>query len=106
MNIGERIKQRRIELGMSQDDLARKLGYAHKTSISKIENGSQNLTQTKIASIASALETTPAYIMGWEDEEEPAPQLDDLEQKILEAYRSLPDSKKLALYEFIIQMKE
>lgn len=37
--IGQRIKQRRIELGMTQEELAHKMGYASKTTINKIENG-------------------------------------------------------------------
>ena len=68
MSIGERIKNRREQLNMSQYELARKLGYKSRSSINKIELGLQNLTQSKIKAIADALDTTPAYIMGWEDE--------------------------------------
>lgn len=67
MNIGERIRYRREELEMSQDELARKLGYKSRSSINKIENDASGLPQTKIVAIASALRTTPAYIMGWEE---------------------------------------
>lgn len=65
MTIGERIKQRRKELGMSQEELAQKVGYKSRTSINKIELDERNLTQRKIKIIADALETTPEYIMGW-----------------------------------------
>ena len=68
MKIGDRIKHRRIELGMSQDELARRLGYRSRSSINKIEKDASGLPQTKIAAIASALLTTPSYIMGWEEE--------------------------------------
>lgn len=67
MSIGDRIRARRIELNMTQDELAQKLGYKSRTSINKIELGNHNLTQSKIKAIADALETTPSYIMGWED---------------------------------------
>lgn len=67
MTIGERIKARREELGLTQQELAEKLGYKSKSSINKIELNIQNLTQSKIKSIAIALETTPSYIMGWND---------------------------------------
>ena len=67
MKIGERIRYRREQVGMSQDDLARKLGYKSRSSINKIENDASGLPQTKIAAIAEALRTTPAYIMGWEE---------------------------------------
>ena len=63
--IGERIKQRRKELGLSQEELAVKLGYKSRSSINKIELNWRNLTQSKIKEIADALDTTPAWIMGW-----------------------------------------
>lgn len=75
MTIGERIKARREELGYSQDDLAKKLGYKSRSSINKIELGYQNLTQSKIKAIADALDTTPSYIMGWTNTPEPPPPL-------------------------------
>lgn len=67
MTIGERIKKRREELGISQDDIAKKLGYKSRSSINKIELGVNSLTQSKIKAIADVLATTPAYIMGWDD---------------------------------------
>lgn len=63
--IGKRIKKRREELEMSQEELAHRAGYKHKTSITKIETGTQGLRQSKIKAIADALLTTPDYIMGW-----------------------------------------
>lgn len=53
---------------MSQDELARLLGYKSRSSINKIELDQRNLTQSKIKAIAEALNTTPSYIMGWEEE--------------------------------------
>lgn len=67
MKIGDRIKFRREQLEMSQDELARRLGYKSRSSINKIENDASGLPQTKIVAIANALQTTPAYIMGWEE---------------------------------------
>lgn len=70
MSIGGRIKSRREELKMSQEELAHLIGYKSKTSINKIELGIQNLKQSKIKEIANALQTTPSYIMGWCDDPE------------------------------------
>lgn len=66
--IGSRIRNRREALGLSQDELGRKLGYKSRSSINKIELDQRNLTQSKIKAIADALNTTPSYIMGWEEE--------------------------------------
>ena len=54
MSIGQRIKSRREELGMSQEDLAHKIGYKSKSSINKIELDIQQLRQSKIKQIADA----------------------------------------------------
>ena len=69
MEIGERIKKRREELGMSQSELAEKVGYTSRSSIAKVETNANGMTQSKIVKFASALETTPSYLMGWEDDE-------------------------------------
>ena len=68
MTIGERIKERREALGMTQQELADRLGYKSRSSINKIEMNGRNLTQSKIKAIADVLQTTPGYIMGWSEE--------------------------------------
>ena len=68
----DRIKSRRTELGLTVEELAHKMGYKDKSSISKIENGKADIPQSKIAAFADALETTPAYLMGWEEQPAPA----------------------------------
>lgn len=65
-DIGSRIKERRIALGMSQDELAEKMGYRSRSTIAKIENGVNDVVQTNIVKFAEILRTTPAYLMGWE----------------------------------------
>ena len=67
LSIGDRIRIRREELGMSQEELARRLGYKSRSSITKIEKDGRELPQKKIADIANVLLTTPSYIMGWEE---------------------------------------
>lgn len=68
--IGERIKKRRLELGMSQDELARIMGYKSRSSINKLERQGQDLPIKRVKQIAEALQTTPEYIMGWEEKPE------------------------------------
>lgn len=66
--LGERIKTRREEIGMTQTQLAEATGYADKSAISKIEKGINDLTQSKIVIFANALRTTSSYLMGWVDD--------------------------------------
>ena len=65
--IYERIRSRRIELGLTVEDLANKMGYKDKSSISKIENGKADIPQSKVLAFARALNTTTAYLMGIDD---------------------------------------
>lgn len=67
MTIYERIRQLRIDNNMSQDDLARAMGYKDRSMITKIESGKVDISQKKIIAFAKVLGTTPAYLMGWSD---------------------------------------
>lgn len=66
-SIHDRIRERRIELGLSQDQLAAKMGYKSRSSINKIESGQADIARNKLEQLAEALLTTPAYLMGWEE---------------------------------------
>lgn len=68
MSVGERIKQRRQELGLSVDEIARQLGK-HRATIYRYESGEiRNLPLNILEPLARALRVSPAYIMGWDAE--------------------------------------
>lgn len=67
MTIGDRIKTRRKYLRMSADELGRRLGKDRST-IYRYEKGDiENLPLDILEPIAVALDTTPQYLMGWEE---------------------------------------
>ena len=66
---GERIRKMRMELGITQEELATRMGYTSKSTITKIEQGIRDVPQNKIVKFADVLGTTPAVLMGWVDEE-------------------------------------
>ena len=68
MDMYKRIKKRREELGLTQEELGVKLGYTSRSSIAKIEAGKIDIPQSKIVAFAKALKTTPSYLMGWEED--------------------------------------
>lgn len=68
MGIGEKIRQRRMELGWSQRDLAEKMGYNHST-ITRIEQGKVDVYQNKIVQFSKVMGVPVAYLMGWEEEQ-------------------------------------
>lgn len=116
--IGTNIMVRRKSLGMTQEELAKKMGYKSKSTINKIENGTNDIPQSKIVKFAGVLETTPGILMGWEKKVEEKPvetanKLADLflgieiketdsEVKImLEEYNSLNEQKKAQVREYV-----
>ena len=68
MTFGERVLNRRKEVGLTQEELAKKLGYKSRSSIAKIENGDRDVPRPMIIELAKALNTTPTQLMGWSDE--------------------------------------
>lgn len=67
MKIGQRIKQRRLELGWSMRELAQKMEYANQSTIARIEKGEIDIPQTKIVQFSKVLGVTVAYLMSWEE---------------------------------------
>lgn len=69
LELYENIRKRRIEMKLTQAELAQKMGYADKSMIAKIEKGLVDLPQSKIIALAKALDTKPGILMGWTDAE-------------------------------------
>ncbi len=100
--IGKNIAAIRKSLGITQEELAELVGYRSKSTINKIELGINDIPQSKIVMFAKALNTTPAVLMGW-DEEEITPTLPSLtegEQALLDLFRQIPPDRQ----ELVLQM--
>lgn len=67
MTVADRIKEKRLELNLSQTELAKRAGYTDKTSISKLEHSKDDISIKQISRVADALGTTIANLMGWAD---------------------------------------
>ena len=63
-DLSTRVRLRREQLGLSQQELARRMGYRSRSSITKLEKGINDLPQSKVEELAQALETTPAALLG------------------------------------------
>lgn len=64
MTIGQRIAERRKTIGLTQDELAKKLNIT-KSAVCKVEKGDDNITLDTIERYAAALKCKPADLMGW-----------------------------------------
>lgn len=67
MEMNRRIRERRLALNLTQEDLAHRLGM-QKSAIAKYESGRvENIKRSVVAKMAEILECSPAYLMGWDD---------------------------------------
>ena len=82
VNVGKNIAAARKQAGLTQEELAVRVGYQTKSAINKIELGLRDLPQKKIAAFADALGTTPGHLMGW-DTPKPATDQGAIAGKIL-----------------------
>lgn len=101
MNIYDRIKELRLAQGMSQYDLAKKVGYVGRSAISKVENGERDISQSMIEKYASALGVTPTYLLyGDEIKEAPSAKMTEGEE-ILQAFNSLSPEKQKQFRDYL-----
>ena len=98
--MAQRIKKLRQEKGLTLEQVADVVGVG-KSTVRKWETGMiANMRRDKIADLAKALGTTPAYLMGWaeetdEKENSPSePQLTEGEKALLELFRLVPEDKQ------------
>lgn len=106
MDLGTKVKILRKSLGMTQNDLAKMCGYKSLTTINKIELGINSVPLNTVEKLAKALQTTPSYLMGWENDEnksagtEPShtlPTLSEEDEDMLNTYLELSDDSKRAV---------
>lgn len=68
MTIGDKIRKRREELGYTQDELAKKLGYKSRSSVNKVEM-SREIPMKKVKLYADVLDLSVPFLMGWADDD-------------------------------------
>ena len=102
--MAQRIKQLRKEKNLTLEQVANIVGVG-KSTVRKWETGMiANMKRDKISALAIALGTTPAYLMGWDDEEKNSPeelQLTEGEKTILELFRLVPEDKQQMVLDMI-----
>ena len=98
-SMSQRIKELRQEKGLTLEQVADIVGVG-KSTVRKWETGMiANMKRDKIASLAQALGTTPAYLMGWKEEEGKKISPDELvltegEKVMLELFRAIPEDQQ------------
>lgn len=103
MTVGDRIRQTRIEKGLSQTELADRANYFDKTRISKIEHAGNDISMKQVRRIANALGVSSAYLMGWEDTDiDYKLQAERSEAEALfEKYKNLSPEKKIEFQNYL-----
>ena len=105
MNIGEKIKAKRMELGWSQQKLADLMGYTSKSTITKIEKGVSDVGQRNIEKFAEVLGVSIAYLMDWEETDKSfnKDNLFGLDYEFIENYHQL-DERSQRLVDSLIEL--
>ena len=99
--LGDNILNLRKRLGITQEELAQRVGYKSKSSINKIELGLNDIPRNKIVKFAEALKTTPACLMNWNqvifipDDENP------YELKMRDAFDRLDLDNQILVSQFV-----
>ena len=101
MGMGDIIKELRIKRGMTQEELAEAVGYSHKSSINKIEQGKTDISQPKIAAIAEALGVTPDYLFYGTEESEPQPVGYDQLKQFTDIISTMSEEEKADLMKYM-----
>lgn len=78
MEMNRRIRERRLALNLTQEELAHRLGM-QKSAIAKYESGRvENIKRSTLAKMSEILECSPAYLMGWDDADSQIPSFDNI----------------------------
>ena len=96
MDLKDKIHKLRTEQNMTLEQVADKVGVG-KSTVRKWESGYiENMRRDKIAKLAEALNTTPAYLMGWEEPQLPVETDEERElNEYLEYLRTRPECRML-----------
>ena len=113
MSMGDRIKEKRIEKGLTMEQLADKIGVG-KSAVNKWEKGYvENIKRGTIEQLAQALDCTPAYLFEWN--ESPAQIVADIEyqkkqdatvQRLLAYYELLNPHMKQELLDYALFLEQ
>ncbi len=85
--IGKRIKEKREELGLTQLQLAERMGYTSKSAVCKVERGDDNITTDRVRKFAKALNCSESFLMGWSET--------SAKEKLIEAMIESQETKEL-----------
>lgn len=102
MEMGQKIYNLRLQKGLTLEELGNMVGVG-KSTVRKWENGMiANMKRDKILKVSEALDTTPAYLMGWEEEEKPKEE----SPKIMQYYTQLNDIGKHEAEKRLMELTE
>ncbi len=103
-SIMNRVKQRRLELNMSYQELANKTGLS-KSTLQRYETGAiKNMPLDKLEDLASALNVKPSYLMGWNEKPKDQLALTITEQNLLHKYNAI-DAKGKHTADTVLEME-
>ena len=92
MTVADKIRTRREELGLSQEELAKKLGLKSRSSITRLEKSGDDISMKDVERLSEALDCSKLYLMGWQDD--PKMTGTEQEQQFVALYSQLNERDK------------
>lgn len=113
MKLNDKLRARRLELGMTLEDVGKIVGVS-KSTVKKWESGDiENMRRDKIELLSKALKVSPGFIMGWEDDEDckvieirPKFELSLDEENLIRKYRTIPQKYKNKIFELLADIEK
>jgi transcriptional regulator with XRE-family HTH domain len=113
--IGEKIKMRRMELGWTLRELAKRMGYSNHSTVARIESGAIDIPQSKVVKFAEVMGTSVAFLMDWEEVQKTNDTITDAVVKmrtdseflsLVECLMGLDDEKRLAIKQMALALQK
>lgn len=105
MTIADRIKLQREKLGLSQEELAHRMGLKSRSSITRIEKSGDDITMKDIERIAYYLDCSKLYLMGWDNNPENEKEK-NREERFIKQYKQLNEYQKTLVDNMIAALTE
>lgn len=107
LEFGNRLKSIRLSLGMTQAEFAEFLGFSGKGSICMIETGKRAVSIGKMQEIADKLNVDPAFLMGWDGDDEPAePEPTKKDLRFVRYWNALNDQGKKRVLDYMRDLSD
>ena len=110
MTVADRVRESREKMGLSQEELAHRMGLKSRSSITRIEKSGDFISLKDVERLSQILNVSVLYLMGWENRS--IENIDTSDDKVLreakfsKLYAQLNDDQKKIVDDMILALSE